>query len=74
MPGWAPANRAPKDTQPVATRAGDEDGEAGPGGRGGAPRALRWGRSPASLRIPEVTLGRALRAERQVGARIHTHP
>ena len=36
----------------VATRSGGEDG-------GGAPGDLRWGRSPASLRIPEVTPGRS---------------
>ena len=41
-PGWAPANGAPEDTQPVATRAGREDSEE---------RAWRMGQS---TRNPQV--------------------
>lgn len=47
-PGWAPANRAPKDTHAVATRAGGEDGEAGhpePSGGGAAPLLCEFLRS-----------------------------
>ena len=58
-PGWAPANGAPEDTQPVATRAGREDSEERAWRMGQSTRNPQVGAAPLPCEFPRSHLPRS---------------